>query len=120
MARATVVINNIEYNIPELDFNALCDLSDLGVDVINMNSDMGNPLKLTRGIVAWITGKDLKTAGKLLEEHIANGGEFDGIYEVFTNAISESGFFKALQRRAVIPEDHKKKTRKATTDEKTA
>ena len=116
MATANIVINDIEYTIPALDFNALCDLSDLGVDVINMNSDMGNPLKLTRGIVAWITGKDLKGAGKLLEEHIANGGEFDGIYEVFTNAISESGFFKALQRRAVIPEDHKRKTRKASNE----
>ncbi len=116
MVKANIVINNVEYSIPELDFNALCDLSDLGVDVIDMNSDIGNPLKLTRGIVAWITGNDLKKAGKILEEHITNGGGFDDIYEVFTQAISDSGFFKALQKRAVIPEDHKKKTRRAPSE----
>ena len=110
----TVVINNVEYNVPEVTFNAICDLADLGVDVINMDDAMSNPLKMTRGIVAWITKTNLEQAGNILEKHMLSGGGFDDIYDVFTKAISESGFFKALQARAVKPTDHQKKTRKAT------
>lgn len=115
MANNKVTINGKDYVVPELNNNAICDLADNGFDILSPAFKKKNPMSIARSLVAWIMGIDLEDAGDVLQEHIENGGELAPIIEAFGNAVSESGFIKALTLRAnakqagVEPQDHKKK-----------
>ena len=109
----TLVINEREYDVPELDFNAVCDLADRGIDILNTNTMQKNALGTARGFCAWVMGVDTATAGREIQQHILNGGDIATIIDAFTKAVEESGFFNAISNRMPAPQDHKRKVRKA-------
>jgi len=110
----TLVINEREYDVPELDFNAVCDLADRGIDILNTNTMQKNALGIARGFTAWVMGVDNATAGREIQKHMLAGGDISVIIDAFTQAVEESGFFNAIQSRAPkTPQDHKRKVRKA-------
>ena len=90
-----------EYKTKELDFtNVMCDLEDKGVDVMAMiNGDFTNGGKLFSTlrilISALIDEPDLKKAGSILSEHLANGGDMDVILNTFTEVMAKAGFGEA-------------------------
>lgn len=87
-------INGREYKIPELNFNAMCQLEDLGVSFSEMDKKV---LQAVRAFLALAMGGDAEKAGKEIEAHIASGGNFDEIMEDINRAVGESGFFQALK-----------------------
>ena len=113
-------INGVEYETKDLDFtNILCDLEDMDIDIMAMNTDKMKPFNLCRGIISVYTGeKDLRKCGKLLSEHLKNGGSLDDILDPFTEAMEEAGFGKSAEEEAQqpSPQDHNppKKAKKQT------
>lgn len=87
-------INDREYHIPELNFNAMCELEDLGASFSEMDKKV---LSTVRAFLTLAMGGDTDKAGKEIEAHLASGGNFDEIMEDINRAVEESGFFRALK-----------------------
>ena len=85
-------INGKTYKMPELSFNAMCQLEDMGISLADFEK---KPMAAIRGFLALAIG-DTETAGRELEAHIVAGGDFTEIAEEITKAVQESGFFQAL------------------------
>ena len=86
-----IVINGKAYKSAEITFNALCAFEDLGLSL-----DSPKQLSLVRAWIALTAGITLEEAGKLIEEHLANGGDFEPILEAFSEEVDASGFFRSL------------------------
>lgn len=115
----SVKINGTDYIVPEVNFNAVCDLAERGVDVMSIrNTVKKNPVGVLRGIAAWIMGVDEETAGDEVQEHILNGGAADDIFIAFTKVMEESNFIKALAANPKNGEEGatKKRAKKTTTE----
>lgn len=107
---AKVTINDNVYTVPELSFNAVCDLAEYGVDIMNPKAMKKNAVNAARGIAAWIMDCEVEEAGVEIQNHVIGGGNLDVIFEAFSTAVNESGFFEAMnKRKGVTPQDHKKK-----------
>lgn len=102
------------FPVVDLDFtNLVCDLEGQGVDVMSMMDggiDRTKLMTITRALLAVMTGVEVREAGKMLTQHLGNGGSLDDIFSVFTEAMADAGFGNRPQ-----PQDHKK----ATTGRKT-
>lgn len=91
---------DVTFIVPELDFmNVACDLEEYGVNILG---DMeGKTLSICRALIAIITGeKDKYAAGKMLSEHIKNGGSLENILSVFREAMESAGFGQATEETA--------------------
>lgn len=102
-----VIINGNKYDIPEVDFDAVCELEERGVNLLNVDKSNMKFATMARGLVAWIMGVDVQTASKEIGAHIANGGNIVDIVSRVTDAINDSGFFKQGGKKQ--PQDHKSK-----------
>ena len=102
------------YPVNDLDFtNLVCDLEGQGIDVMSMldgGLDRTKLMTMTRAILAVMTGLPVQDAGKLLTQHLGNGGSLDDIFGVFSDAMADAGFGNSPQ----TPQDHKKPTRRAS------
>lgn len=102
-----ITINGKNYKLPTIDFNAVCDLDDLGFHI----GDEQTSKKIfgsIRALSAFVMGTDLATAGKEIEEHIKNGGSFDDFAPLF-DMINKSDFFtmtEATEKKKAIKENH--------------
>ncbi len=92
-----MIINNKTYTIPELNFNAICKLEDMGIALTNMDKMI---LSTVRGFLALCMNGDFEKAGSELEAHLENGGSLDEILQEINNAVEQSGFFQALNKTA--------------------
>ncbi|MEI3503758.1 MAG: hypothetical protein V8Q42_08995 [Anaerovoracaceae bacterium] len=90
-----MIINGSKYTIPELDFNAMCMLEDMGVSLTEMDRKV---LSTVRGFLALAMGGDHDKAGREMEAHLAAGGSLDELVSEVNRAVSESGFFQALAK----------------------
>ena len=93
-------INGKDYKEAEIDFNAMCELEDMGIKVFNLKGVSG--AKIARAYAALCMGGAdmLDFAGSEINQHIINGGKLETITEAFGKAVSESGFFQALKAAA--------------------
>ena len=109
-----VVINGKSYKVPEMDFNAVCELEERGVNILNLGENV-KVASMVRGVAAWIMGTDLKTASAEIQGHIQNGGNIMDILDALNESADESGFFKQGQKQAdqrKVPMDHQRKQNK--------
>lgn len=114
----TIAIKTAEgdqvYPVADLDFtNLVCDLEGQGVDVMSMldgGLDRSKLMTMTRALLAVMTGVPVKDAGRMLTQHLGNGGSLEDIFGVFSDAMADAGFGNSPQ----TPQDHKKPTRRAT------
>lgn len=90
-----MTINGKIYKMPELSFNAVCQLEDMGISLADFDK---KPMAAIRGFLALAIG-DTETAGRELEAHIVNGGDFTEIIGEISKAVQESGFFQALSTK---------------------
>ncbi len=107
-----IEINGKEYEIPELDFDAVCELEENGVNLLNMDRKNMKVASVVRGLVAWIMKCDTATASKEIEGHIAGGGNIGDLFVAINEGLSESRFFKrGGENRKVkkYPQDHQRK-----------
>ena len=88
-------LNGKTYDIPEIDFNMVCEIELKGASLLNIESQ---PFPTIRAIVASIIKTDVETAGKELGEHIVNGGDMGEVMGTISKALEESGFFQALAK----------------------
>lgn len=86
-------LNGKSYNIPEMDFNMICEIELRGGSLMNIESQ---PFPTIRAIIASIIGTDVQTAGKELGEHVMNGGDMGEVMSTISKALENSGFFQAL------------------------
>ena len=113
MAR-NVTINGIVYDVPDITFDAICELEENGVELLSLGST-AKIATTVRGLVAWITGMDIRSASKEIEKHIAGGGNIVEIMTAVNDAMQSSGFFsqktgeEKQQPRPYKPQDHKRK-----------
>ena len=93
-------INGKDYKEAEIDFNAICELEDMGISLFNLRGVSG--AKIARAYAALcMGGKDMiDAAGAEINLHIINGGNLATITDAFGKAVSESGFFQALKATA--------------------
>ena len=114
----TIAIKTAEgdqvYPVADRDFTNLgCDLEGEGVDVMSMldgGLDRSKLMTMTRALLAVMTGVPVKDAGRMLTQHLGNGGSLEDICGVFSDAMADAGFGTSPQ----TPQDHKKPTRRAT------
>ena len=106
-----VTINGREYTIPEVDFDAVCELEEKGVDLLAADAKHPKLAITLRGIVAWIMGVPEKVASREIMEHIQNGGNIIEILNTVTEAMQDSGFFGQRETANVtrMPQDHQRK-----------
>lgn len=102
-----VIINNNRYEIPEINFDAICELEERGVNLLSMDKNKPNIATITRGLVAWIMNTDVKNASREIEAHISNGGDIAEVFTIVSDVIQNSGFFG--RNRQKQPQDHKGK-----------
>lgn len=84
------------FPVTDLDFtNLVCDLEGQGIDVMSMMDggvDRTKLMTMTRGLLAVMTGLPTREAGRMLTQHLSNGGSLDDIFSVFTEAMADAGF----------------------------
>lgn len=104
-------INGKDYRSKEIDFNFVCDLEDNGVSLASANE---KPMSMVRAYFALCAGRNKEYAGKEMQEHVLNGGDFDEIMEVMGAEMEASGFFQALSKKKEeeTAEDEKEQTKK--------
>ncbi len=88
-----ITINEREYEIPQVNFDAICELEENGVKLVGVNAKDMKLLSTIRGLAAWIMGVDTATASRELEEHILGGGDITEIMTAFMKEAEKSGFF---------------------------
>lgn len=93
----TFVVNGKEYKAKAFDFNMICDLEDMG---IQLQAAGQKPMSMVRAYFAICAGNGKEFAGKEMEEHIINGGSFDDIMAAISDEMEKSDFFRNLQKKA--------------------
>ena len=88
-------INGNEYKIPELNFNTMCMLEDMGLSLTEMDKKV---LSTVRGFLALAMDGDYEKAGKEMEAHLASGGDLNDFMAEINKAVQNSGFFRALSK----------------------
>lgn len=88
-----IIINSKKYEIPEIDFNMICEIEEHGTSILNIKD---KPFVTLRGILAVLMGEDTYTAGKELEQHIIKGGTLEETMETIMKALEKSDFFQAM------------------------
>ena len=88
-----MILNGKEYRNAPLDFNAVCRLEEMGV---NLNRMGDCPMTTARAYAALCMRKPLSMAGAEIEAHIIGGGSIHAILEAFSQEVEKSGFFQAL------------------------
>ena len=97
------ILNGKEYRARELDFNAVCDMEEMGADLMHFAE---RPLSSVRSYVALNLGdKDL--AGHEIQEHMAKGNTIEGLVLALQQSLEESTFFQSMKEE---PESKPKKS----------
>lgn len=104
----TFTLNGNVVVAKKFDFNLVCDLEDMGV---SLQESGKKPMAMIRAYIALCLGSTVELAGKELEEHLANGGSFEALYETMSKEMENSDFFRNLNQ----PKTTQKKTAKAQT-----
>lgn len=94
-----MLVNGNEYKIPDLDYNAICDMADYGANLLS--EEWPSSQTLIRAVLALSLGS-VKRAGAELQAHIEKrgiGDMADWMTEI-KDAIEESGFFSAIREAA--------------------
>ena len=109
------LVNGKTYKSKELDFNAMCDLEDMGASMVDIKS---KNMSLIRAYLAICGNISAEEAGDEIMLHLKNGGKFDEIMEELKAAIEDSDFFRFLKERAE-EEDAENQKEKGKENEKT-
>ena len=95
--KKSVTINGKNYEVKEIDFNAICELEECGVSLGDLSVFKKKPFTLYRGCFAYHSGLEMEQASKEMENHLVNGGTFEDFIP-FVEALTESDFFDKLAK----------------------
>lgn len=104
-------INNQTYIAKPFDFNLVCDLEDMGIQLTQVGTKATSLIRAYFGVCS---GLDKDSAGSELQEHVLNGGTFEEISEVIRHELDNSDFFRKLNenQETETPEDAEEQTEK--------
>lgn len=88
-------INGKRYPAKPFDFNTVCDLESSGISLSEMTK---KPMSMVRAYFALCFGGSTEDAGKELQQHVINGGNFNDVFNVMGDEMNESDFFQALNK----------------------
>lgn len=103
---AKFTINGKEYEGAKYSFNTSCQFEEMGVNLADISK---KPMGVMRAYLAISGNMDLVEAGEEIEQHVVNGGNLNGLQDVFAKELETSGFFKGLLEVANKEEASKKK-----------
>lgn len=92
----TVVINNKSIRIKPINFEAICDLEDLGLDLKAVGK---KTFSAFRCVLAYNADISLSEASSEIESHIKNGGKINDLFPL-VEAVTSSDFFNSLVKSA--------------------
>ena len=91
-----ITLNGRRIPAADADFNFIVALEENNVPITEIQR---KPLSTAKAYVAYSAGIDPENAGRLINEHVVNGGDMTDIMEMIGKKVEESGFFRALQER---------------------
>lgn len=94
--RKVIEINEKKFKPAELTFNNVVKLEDMGVSLMDTDK---HSMALVRGYVALCENISEEEAGNELEQHVIKDGTIESIAECLSEAVNESGFFQALNKK---------------------
>lgn len=89
-----MTINNKEYTTPVLNFGAMCQLEQQGLQIGDLSS---RPLGFLAGFVGLAIGEDLAGGQAAIDAHLENGGSLDDLTDALNKAVEASGFFRQME-----------------------
>lgn len=89
-------VNGVTYTAKPFDFEMLCELEGVGVNIQNIDS---MNMSLLRGYFAICAGIDKEEASRRIQTHIVNGGKLDDITDSMAKEMNNSDFFRALSEK---------------------
>ena len=89
----TFTINKKVYMAKEFDFNTICELQELG---LNMDEMGKKPMAFMRAYLSMCGNMSVEEAGNEIQAQIVSGGKLDDLQKAFADAVSESDFFRAI------------------------
>ena len=92
-----ITVNGKEYKTAGINFNTVCELENRGITLADMSKKPNAFIRVYFAISANCLNEQ---AGEELEQHVINGGDFENIYTVIANEVQDSGFFRALTKKA--------------------
>lgn len=97
-----ITIGGKDYILPKIDFNAVCELEDLGFDFSKVDKKM---MSTGRALLAFVMGTDIQTASRAFEKELkVNKEAMNTIFVPLFNMISESDFFREMAGQDVETE----------------
>lgn len=97
-----ITVNGKNYTLPKIDFDAVCDLEELGFDFSKVDKKM---MSTGRALLAFVMKTDIRTASAEFEKEMKqNKSAFNDIMVPLFNMISESDFFRAMAGQEVSTE----------------
>lgn len=92
----TFLINNKRYVAKEFTFGAVRQLEGYGLSLTDVQN---KPMTLAAAYLAFCANINMDAADNEIQEHVINGGNLDGIFEAVTEAMNDSRFFQALNKK---------------------
>jgi hypothetical protein len=89
-----ITINSKDYKIKNVDFNAICELEDLGLSISDLKK---RSLSTIRALVAFYGEMDIDTAGQEIMEHLKKGGSMKD-FAPLIDSLVDSDFFQAMRQ----------------------
>ncbi len=93
----TFTVNKKVYTSQVFDLNMVCDFEEDGISLDDMRK---MPLSAVRKYFGVCSGLNAEAAGAEIQNHILAGGDFNDLFQAFSDAMEESDFFRALQKKA--------------------
>lgn len=92
----TFLINDKRYVAKEFTFGAVRQLEGYGLSLTDVKN---KPMTLAAAYLAFCANINMDAADNEIQEHVIKGGNLDGIFEAVTEAMNESRFFQALNKK---------------------
>lgn len=92
----TFRVNGKTYFKREITFNAICDLDKMGISISNLKD---TPFAAARAYLAICGNLNEDVAGDEIQEHVMGGGDISVILNAFAESLSESGFFRGIEKK---------------------
>lgn len=106
---STLKINQKDYVVPQLGFEHMVQIENMGFSVIEMFNKQ-QVFSLAAAFVGVVADCERVDAVYLCEQHVNGGGDILDIYDAFGKAARESAFFRKLLK--LDEEEKKEKTKK--------
>lgn len=110
-------INGVTYTAKPFDFGLTCDLETYGVSISEARK---KGMSFMRAYFAICADLDLEDASAEIQEHLINGGTFEGLSNAIKKEMNNSDFFQAMaeQRKASEEQDTSESEAESATEKK--